>query len=117
MDDEGKKFVSITVESEGNNKLRVYKAREDGSMIYDCDITGTINKMTRDYNTNVDFGANNVSLSGSQINSSSFAVIHQVDGVLHYTDLKDYNNSYYEKYWKNLETAKQTATKFRIKNK
>lgn len=118
LDDDGKKFVSVTVESSGNNTLKVYKEREDGSKIYECNVTGTINKMTRDYNTNVDFSTGNVSsLSNSQINSSSFAVIHQVDGVLHYTDLRDYDNSYAKKYWSDLTTAKQTAAKFRIKNK
>lgn len=123
LDDEGKKFVSVTVTSEGNGDLRVYKKRnEEGdlsedNLIYDCKITGTVNKMTRDYNTNVDYTADNVSLSGSQINSSSFAVIHQIDGVMHFSDLKDSNGSYYIKYWKDLETAKQTAAKLKIKNK
>ena len=118
LDDDGKKFVSVSVESTaGNGQLRVFKEREDGSMIYDCEVTGIKNKMTRDYITNKDYTTNNVSLTDSKIESSSYAVIHQVNGVLHYTDLKDYNNSYAEKYWRNLETAKQTAAKFRIKNK
>ena len=118
LDDDGKKFVSVSVESTaGNGQLRVFKEREDGSMIYDCEVTGIKNKMTRDYITNKDYQENNVSLTDSRIESSSYAVIHQVNGVLHYTDLKDYNNSYAEKYWRNLETAKQTAAKFRIKNK
>lgn len=118
LDDDGKKFVSVSVESTaGNGQLRVFKEREDGSMIYDCEVTGIKNKMTRDYITNKDYQTNNVSLTDSRIESSSYAVIHQVNGVLHYTDLKDYNNSYAAKYWRNLETAKQTAAKFRIKNK
>ena len=118
LDDDGKKFVSVSVESTaGNGQLRVFKEREDGSMIYDCEVTGIKNKMTRDYITNKDYQTNNVSLTDSRIESSSYAVIHQVNGVLHYTDLKDYNNSYAAKYWRSLETAKQTAAKFRIKNK
>lgn len=117
LDDDGKKFVNVTVESAGNNTLTVYKEREDGSMIYKCNVTGIINKMTRDYNTNVNYKADNVSLNSSKINSSSFAVIHQIDGVMHYSDLKDYDNSYAKKYWSDLTTAKQTAAKFRIKNK
>lgn len=117
LDDNGKKFVSITVESAGNGQLRIYKERKDGSMIFDCEVTDIKNKMAREYMTNKDFKSDNVSLTDSKIESSSYAVIHQVNGVLHYTDLKDYNNSYAEKYWRNLETAKQTAAKFRIKNK
>lgn len=111
LDDAGQKFVTITSQQTGNGEMVLKK---DG--YYDCKVTSKKNIIARDYITNVDYSAANINLIGSQIKSSAYSVIHEVDGVLRYTKLNE-GETYESKYWSTAAKAKRTAANFRIKNK
>lgn len=111
LDDAGQKFVTITSQQTGNGEMVLKK---DG--YYDCKVTSKKNLIARDYITNVDYSAASINLIGSQITSSAYSVVHEVDGVLRYTKLNE-GETYESKYWSTAAKAKRTAANFRIKNK
>lgn len=75
--------------------------------------------IARDYITNVDYSAANINLIGSQIKSSAYSVIHEIDGVLRSKKLltDDNKDATYEYFWKNPNKTRQTIARFHIKNK
>lgn len=116
LDEAGQKFITITSYQQGNGEMILKK---DG--YYDCKVTSKKNKIARDYITNVDYTAEDVVLSsagtgqeGSKITSSSYSVLHEIDGVLRNANL---NGKTYEDLWKTTAAAKQTVAHFHIKNK
>lgn len=105
------KFVTITSQQLGNGEIKLQK-----NGYYDCMVTNKKNLIARDYITSLDYSTANINLIGSEIKSSAYSVIHEVDGVLRYTLLED-GETYESKYWSTAAKAKRTAANFRIKNK
>lgn len=113
LDDAGQKFVTIASKQTGNGEMILQK---EG--YYDCKVTSKKNLIARDYITTVDYSAANINLIGSQIKSSAFSVVHEIDGVLRTIKFGE-NEKYdtYEDKWKDTQSAIQTIASFHIKNK
>lgn len=123
LDDAGQKFITITSQQTGEGNMVLKKTEKiDGTrdyVYYDCGVTSKKNLIARDYITTINYGLGNVTLLGSQIKSSAYSVIHEIDGVLRSKKLLDDNNNdtTYEYFWSNPKQVRQTIARFHIKNK
>lgn len=131
---DGQKFFTVAVQQKQNGLILNKKLRnENGEVIkdqngkdieyYNCETTTKKNLIARDYITNVDYSAQNINLKGSKINSASYSVLHEIDGVLRTETLKEkddkgnYKDITYQDIWQNPEKAQKIIARFRIKNK
>lgn len=95
------RYVTVSVKSSGNHTLTV--TDQSGTS---CNVTGNINMLARD----LQFDASGS--SASLISTSSFAVIHQIDGLLNYKAL---TAGRYDSDWATPSKAKAYLTKYCIR--
>lgn len=80
-------------------------------------ISGEYNKLTRDivcYRNGVAFSPYNAAnMTGVSIDGSSYAVVHQLPGLLNHTELDE--NGRYDSNWKNLKQSRAYLERFAIK--
>ena len=89
------RYLTVSVNRKGNNELSV-SDNNNGT----CDVTNIKNIMTRDYQ-----------FSGSNISTSSFAVVHQINGVLNFMKL---NGGRYDSEWATANAAKKFIQTYKL---
>jgi len=99
LDSETGVYCKLKVSSSGNNTLSV------------TDLTGTTRNITSDKNILTRDYVLNASSNATTISSSSFAVVHGIDGVLNY---KTYSGGRYDSDWSSSSAAKRYLSKYRI---
>lgn len=78
----------------------------------ECKVVGTKNAVARDYITTAPKNFEDITdLSGILINSSAHSVVHEIDGVLRFDNIKSYTDL-----WDNSASAKRIIASFE-KNK
>lgn len=117
LNDETKRYRSVQVSSTGNGTLSVRPVYNTSSTTtYGPTrnvVSSNCNIMTRDY---VLKGTSDASISAAAdaqiISSSSYAVVHLIDGVL---DFKTFANDRYDSDWSSTSAAKKFISKYRIR--
>lgn len=99
------RYYSVTVQSAGNHTLTVTDLVGHTRNVITAD--GHYNMLARDMQLNA---AGERSIT---INTSSFAVLHQIDGVLNFKSLTD---GRYDSDWATPAAAKRFIAKYRIRN-
>lgn len=99
-------FRKIYVHQLGNNEMTVRTIDKE------CKVVGTKNAVARDYITTATKNFEDITdLSGILINSSAHSVVHEIDGVLRFDNIKSYTDL-----WDNSASAKRIIASFE-KNK
>lgn len=114
INDETNRYRSVKISSTGNGTLSVrsvYSTDANGN-----DVEGPVrnvtsdpalkNIMTRDYTFNTK------AKNATTIETSSYAVVHQIDGVLNFKQL---NNGRYDTDWATTTAARKFIAKYRIR--
>lgn len=100
---ETNRYITLTVESLGNRKLRITDAAGKSLGLLEG---GNVNMLSRDLQFD------NTGSNANLIETSSFAVLHQIDGVL---DYKALTNGRYDSDWATARAAKNYLKKYAIK--
>lgn len=111
FDSESGTFVKISLWREqegGETKLKAKDSYKDDVLT----VTDKKNIMARDVSLTKAIDASTTSLNGISIDASSFAVIHQINGVLNHTNLVD---GKYAIKWDNPSAVKRYLRKYQIR--
>jgi hypothetical protein len=100
MDTTRLKYFTLTVQSTGNKQLTVTDKTNQTRHL-----TGKTNVVARDMKID------KPKATATTMLTSSYAVIHQIDGVLNYKEL---TNGRYDADWKTAASAKRYLAKYRI---
>lgn len=101
-------FCKLNLQRPSAGKLQVQDNNGAGSPW--IDVTGKYNVMTRDVSCSATPAGKNT-MNGITIDGSSFAVIHQIDGVLNHTEL---TGDRYDATWATPSEAKKYLKRFAI---
>ena len=96
------RYITLDVASDGNHTLTIYDKAGNHANV----VNGHINLLARDLQYDA------TGRSASTIATSSYAVLHLIDGILNYKTLE---NGRYDSDWATLGAAKAYLAKYRIK--
>ncbi len=113
INDETNRYRSVKISSTGNGTLSVrsvYSTDANGN-----DVEGPVRNVTSDPTLkNImtrDYTFNTKAKNATTIETSSYAVVHQIDGVLNFKQL---NNGRYDTDWATTTAARKFIAKYRI---
>ncbi len=114
INDETNRYRSVKISSTGNGTLSVrsvYSTDANGN-----DVEGPVRNVTSDPTLkNImtrDYTFNTKAKNATTIETSSYAVVHQIDGVLNFKQL---NNGRYDTDWATTTAARKFIAKYRIR--
>ncbi len=114
INDETNRYRSVKISSTGNGTLSVrsvYSTDANGN-----DVEGPVRNVTSDPTLkNImtrDYTFNTKARNATTIETSSYAVVHQIDGVLNFKQL---NNGRYDTDWATTTAARKFIAKYRIR--